>query len=310
MTKRRVLFAGTPEFARASLQALLDGGIEPVAVLTQPDRPAGRGKRLRTSPVKQLATEREITVLQPSTLRGAKTIAALTALDPELIIVVAYGLLLPQVVLDIPTHGCLNVHASLLPRWRGAAPIQAAILAGDRETGISLMSMTAGLDSGPVFATRPVEIADDMTAGQLHNRLAEVGAKLLLAKLDAILNGEMLPRPQDEALATYAGKIGKRDAELKWQHSAQQLQRKVRAYNPVPGAWFVCGDERVKCLRAAVLPKVSSPPGTVSNTEQNGIAIACAEGTLELQELQRPGKRPVTGREFATQIDLRGKILG
>ena len=198
----KVLFAGTPAFALASLEALVEGGNTPIAVLTQPDRPAGRGKKLAASPVKQYALERGIAVLQPATLKDAAVADSLRALQPDLLVVAAYGLILPQAVLDIPTHGCLNVHASVLPRWRGAAPIQAAILASDVSTGVSLMSMTAGLDCGPVFATAAVEIGDDETAGELHDRLAMLGGELLVKNLQGILGGELVATAQDESAAT------------------------------------------------------------------------------------------------------------
>lgn len=310
MTDLRVLFAGTPEFACASLQALVEGGVVPIAVLTQPDRRAGRGKRMTASPVKKFAADREIDVMQPRTLRDTDTIAAIAALQPDIMIVAAYGLILPQDVLDIPKHGCLNVHASLLPRWRGAAPIQAAILAGDTTTGISLMSMTAGLDCGPVFATQQVEFDETTTAGDLHDELAKTGGRFLLANLDAIVSGELAAEPQDDELATYAGKISSADAELDWQLPAIQLERRVRAYNPEPGAWFTCDGERVKCLRAAVMTAEAATPGSIVSIEQEFVVIACGEGALSLRELQRPGRRPVSAQQFAAQKDLRGKILG
>jgi methionyl-tRNA formyltransferase len=198
----RVLFAGTPAFALASLEALVSAGIRPVTVLTQPDRPAGRGKRLTQSPVKAFAVDRSIPVLQPKTLRDDAVVAELEALEPDVLIVAAYGLILPQAVLDIPTHGCINVHASVLPAWRGAAPIQAAILAGDTHTGISLMAMTAGLDCGPVYVSESIPIGADETAGELHDRLAALGGRLLTGNLDAILAGRIEAVEQDEALAS------------------------------------------------------------------------------------------------------------
>ena len=214
MTQARVLFAGTPEFALASLRALVDHGVVPIAVLTQPDRPAGRGKRLTQSPVKQFAAEQGIDVLQPKTLRDPAVVEELAALKPDLLVVAAYGLILPQDVLDIPAMGCVNVHASLLPRWRGAAPIQAAILNGDEQTGISLMSMTAGLDCGPVYASDALPIGDDETAGELHDSLAKLGGRLLVRHFDDILDGRLEAVDQDESLAVYAPKIQKEDARI------------------------------------------------------------------------------------------------
>jgi methionyl-tRNA formyltransferase len=250
MTSPRIIFAGTPDFALASLEALVGAGYSPCTVLTQPDRPAGRGKRLTASPVKTFAQERGIPVLQPATLCGDEQVAALADLKPDVMIVAAYGLILPQAVLDVPRAGCLNVHASLLPRWRGAAPIQAAILAGDPQTGVCLMQMEAGLDTGPVFACEPVVIGERENAGELHDRLAAAGGELLVTHLDDILSGREA-RSQDEALATYAPKIRPADAQLDWQLDAAQLERMVRAYNPVPGAWFMAGDERTKCWQAS-----------------------------------------------------------
>jgi methionyl-tRNA formyltransferase len=313
MTKPRVLFAGTPEFALKSLQALVTNGVVPVAVLTQPDRPAGRGKKLSASAVKQYAVMEGIPVLQPATLRDPAVAEELANLNPDVMIVAAYGLLLPQDVLDLPTHGCLNVHASVLPRWRGAAPIQAAILAGDATSGISLMSMTAGLDCGPVFVAESVDIGSTETAGELHDRLAALGGSLLSDNLEAILVGDIEALDQDEGLATYAGKIKTVDARLDWSFPAEDLCRRVRAYNPVPGAWFMLGDERVKCWRASV---ASSPEenlrasaGTVVSDGNDRIVVACGEGFMRLSELQRPGKLRVPDKEFVWQAGLCGEVL-
>jgi len=310
MSDRRVIFAGTPEFALASLTALVDAGIVPVAILTQPDRPAGRGKRLTASPVKQYAEELGIPVLQPATLRDEAIVAELSALQPDVVIVAAYGLILPQDVLDIPRHGCLNVHASALPRWRGAAPIQAAILAGDSTTGVSLMQMTAGLDCGPVYEIRAIGIGAGETAGELHDRLAALGGELLVARLGDILAGRIEAQPQDESGASYAGKIRKQDAELLWALDADELERRVRAYNPVPGSWFNIDDKRTKCWRAQRIDGVDAPAGKVVESGHDGIVIACGSGGLSLEELQLPGKRRVTAREFAGQLDLSGRTLG
>ena len=293
-----------------SLRALLAGGHAPAAVLTQPDRPAGRGRKPRPSPVKAVATEHGIPVLQPVTLRDDAIVAELSALQPDIMIVAAYGLILPQDVLDIPRCGCINVHASVLPRWRGAAPIQAAILAGDKTTGVSLMQMTAGLDCGPVFEVQALDIGADETAGELHDRLAALGGKLLVARLGDILAGRIEAVPQDESGATYAGKIQKQDAELDWALDAVDLERRVRAYNPVPGSWFFIDDKRTKCWRANSVAGVDAAPGAVVEFSREAIVIACGNGGLSLEELQLPGKRRVTAREFAGQIDLSGRTLG
>jgi methionyl-tRNA formyltransferase len=309
MTGPRVLFAGTPEFALASLRALVDRGFVPVAVLTQPDRPAGRGKKLAQSPVKQFAIERGIDVLQPQTLRDRDIVAELTALEPDILVVAAYGLILPQDVLDIPRSGCLNVHASLLPRWRGAAPIQAAILNGDPQTGITLMSMTAGLDCGPVYAAEALDIGAEETAGELHDRLAELGGCLLLQHFDSILDGSLPAAVQDESQATYAPKISKDDARIDWRAPATELLRRVRAYNPVPGAWFELDGQRIKCWQASRADTAGAAPGTVLSADKNGVVVACGDGALSLESLQRPGKGRVTGPEFAAAVDLRDRQL-
>ena len=309
MTDAKVLFAGTPDFALASLRALVEKGIVPLAVLTQPDRPAGRGKKLTASPVKQYVDEKGIPLLQPTTLCDASVIAELQSLEPDIIIVAAYGLILPQEALDIPTRGGLNVHASVLPRWRGAAPIQAAILAADLSTGISLMSMTAGLDRGPVFLSESIDIGAEETAGDLHDRLAELGGRLLAENLATIITGEMEAIEQDESLATYAEKITTADAALDWTQSASDVCLKVRAYNPVPGAHFMLGKERVKCWRAITTDTPGDKPGTVLSATRDGIVVSCGDRAVVMQELQRPGKGRVSAQEFAAQANPLGRVL-
>jgi len=333
----RIVFAGTPDFALASLKALVESGRVPVAVLTQPDRPAGRGKKLTASPVKLYAEEQGIPVLQPVTLRDAGAAAELEALKPDVMIVAAYGLILPQNVLDIPTYGCLNVHASILPRWRGAAPIQAAILAGDGTIGVSLMAMTAGLDCGPVYHIDQIKIGDDESAGELHDRLAALGGATLVEHLDDILTDGMTATEQDESLATYAPKIQKQDAAIDWSLSAEELTRRVRAYNPFPGSFFFVGGPsavgaaspvgaasaansglkalpqlkpppRVKVWRATAVDG-DSEPGSVLQSDAGGVVVACGSGALRLDELQLPGKRRATAQEFAGQLDLSGARL-
>lgn len=310
MADPRVLFAGTPDFALASLRALTEAGILPLAVLTQPDRPAGRGKHLTSSPVKKFAREKEIEVLQPASLKDAGAVAEIAAFDPDIVVVAAYGLILPRSVLDIPARGCLNVHASLLPRWRGAAPVQAAILAGDEETGVSLMAMTAGLDCGPVYVEEALNIGPEETAGELHDRLATLGGALLVRHFDAILDGTLEAVEQDESRATYAGKIGKQDARLDWRQPAQQLHRQVRAYDPVPGAYFLLDDMPVKCWQASVVDAAAgTEPGEVLAAGRDGIVVACGRDALRLNRLQRPGKRPVTAGEFAGAVKMAGRRL-
>lgn len=305
----RIVFAGTPDFALASLCALVEAGRTPVAVMTQPDRPAGRGKKLKASPVKRYALEQGIPVYQPPSLRDDAAVAEFAALEPDILIVAAYGLILPQVVLDIPTHGCLNVHASALPRWRGAAPIQSAILAGDATTGISLMAMTAGLDCGPVFDTAEIDIGPAETAAELHDRLAALGGSLLVTRLDGILAGTMEPVKQDESLATYAPKIRTQDAEIDWSLPADELARRVRAYNPSPGAFFFADSHRIKVWRAT-LADGDARPGTVLRYDREAIVVACGLGALQLDELQMPGRRRATAQEFASQLDLSAQRLG
>jgi methionyl-tRNA formyltransferase len=304
----RIVFAGTPDFALASLAALVEEGRRPVAVLTQPDRPAGRGKKLTASPVKQYAVQQGIPVQQPVTLRDEQAAARLAELEPDVLIVAAYGLILPQAVLDIPTHGCLNVHASILPRWRGAAPVQAAILAGDSQTGISLMAMTAGLDCGPVFHIETLDIGPEETAGELHDRLAALGGAALVSHLDAILGGELEAIPQDDEQATYAPKIDKQDARIDWTLAAHELVRRVRAYNPFPGAYCFHGETRIKVWRASAVDG-EARAGAVLRCDHDEVVVACGEGALRLDELQLPGKRRATAREFAGQLDLTGQRL-
>jgi methionyl-tRNA formyltransferase len=318
MKDARVIFAGTPDFARVSLAALVDYGVTPILVMTQPDRPSGRGKRTTASPVKRYAEEYGIPLMQPPTLRDENVVEELKAQKPDLMVVAAYGLILPQNVLDIPARGCINVHASLLPRWRGAAPIQAAILAGDEFTGISLMSMTAGLDCGPVYVSASIAIRDDETAGSLHDRLARLGGELLAANLDDILENRIAAVPQDDAAASYANKISSQDARLDWSLGAAELERQVRAYNPVPGAFFFAPAEneeiaealRIKCWCGGRTTSTRAKPGTVLASGADGVVVACGADALSMQELQLPGKRRITAGEFSRQLDLVGRVLG
>ena len=310
MSGRRILFAGTPEFALASLRALCDSGDGPLAVYTQPDRPAGRGRKLRPSPVKEYAEEHGIAVRQPEALKGDEIVSEISAFNADLLIVAAYGQILPQGVLDIPKHGCVNVHASLLPRWRGAAPIQAAILAGDQETGISLMQMTAGLDEGPVFARQSIRIGESETAGELHDRLAQLGGEMLCRHLPDIVDGNLDAMPQDDSSMTYAGKIKRSDGAMYWGRTATDLLRQVRAFNPVPGAFFELDGEQVKCWSAELADRQSAVPGEVIAAGRDGIEVACGAGALRMLELQRPGRGRVSAAEFENQKPLTGMALG
>jgi len=309
MSAATILFAGTPEFAGASLRALVEANRVPAIVLTQPDRPAGRGRKMTESPVKLYARSQEIEVWQPATLKDPDVVEKIRELEPDVIIVAAYGLIFPQAVLDIPKYGCVNVHASLLPRWRGAAPIQQSILNGDEEAGICLMRMDAGLDTGPVYACAATPIGADETAGELHDRLAEMGGALLVAKLDDILHGNLDATSQDETAATYAGKIRRQNAAIDWDNSAEEIHRRIRAYNPVPGAYFTFNGESIKCWRAEVLDNPGGQSGRILEAGRSGIIVACRSGALRLLELQRPGKKRVTGAELAGQLKLVDKRL-
>ncbi len=309
MSGRRILFAGTPDFALASLRALCESGVVPVAVYTQPDRPAGRGKKLTSSPVKQYAQGQDIEVRQPESLNDRDVASEIVEFDADLMIVAAYGLILPEAILELPRQGCLNVHASLLPRWRGAAPIQAAILAGDEETGISLMRMTAGLDSGPVFTRQSLQISNTESAGELHDRLAILGGETLCQTLPRILEDDLEAVVQDESLVTHAGKITRSDAAMNWGIPATELLRQVRAYNPAPGAFFDLDGEQVKCWSATLTDKKRSSAGIVVSAGRDGIDVACGDGVLRMLELQRPGRGRVSAGEFADQKSLTGRRL-
>jgi len=301
-----IVFAGTPDFAVPTLDRLIDAGRRPVAVYTQPDRPAGRGRRPRPSPVKQRAEQAGIPVLQPASLRTPDAQAELAALAPDLLVVVAYGLILPQAVLDIPRLGCVNVHASLLPRWRGAAPIQRALLAGDATTGVTIMQMEAGLDTGPMLARREIPIGAQDTAGDLHDRLAVLGAELLVEVLPDIAAGRLTPVPQDDAAATYADKLSKDEAPLDWQRPAAALARQVRAFNPWPVAETRLAGRILRIWQAEALPgPTAAAPGEIVAAGRDGIDVATAEGVLRLIRLQAPGGRPLPAADFLNGHPLR-----
>ncbi len=290
----KLIFAGTPEFAAQSLSAILAAGHQVALVLTQPDRPSGRGMTLRPSPVKALALASGIEVFQPLTLKDPAVQERLRAVDAEVMVVAAYGLILPQAVLDLPRYGCLNIHASLLPRWRGAAPIQRAILAGDTETGVCIMQMEAGLDTGPVLLSDRLPLASDETAGSLHDKLADLGARLIVNALEKI----PLPAvPQSDTGITYAAKIEKAEALLDWRLPAAEIERKVRAFNPFPGAATVLEGVPVKIWRAVAVPG-GAAPGTVLAADRHGIVVACGDGALCLGELQKAGGKRLSAAQF------------
>ena len=295
----KIVFAGTPEFAVPSLRAAASNG-EVVAVYTQPDRPAGRGRELTPSPVKREALLRGIPVLQPESLKGEVSRDALRALRPDLMVVVAYGLLLPQRILDIPRFGCWNVHASLLPRWRGAAPIQRAIEAGDAETGVCLMQMEKGLDTGPVLLSQRTAIDADETGGQLHDRLAMLGAQVLADGLGLLRAGiRPVPQPQSGQGVTYAHKLDKAEARLDWTQPADALARKVRAFQPWPVAEGELAGERLRIHGATVLDTVhDAAPGTLLRAGRDGLDIACGTGVLRVRVLQREGGKPITVADY------------
>lgn len=296
----RIVFAGTPDFAVPPLELLIASGLKPVAVLTQPDRPAGRGRKLQGSPVKLTAEQAEIEVFQPLTLRDPEAIERLSGYRPDLLIVVAYGLILPPQALSVPTHGCWNIHASLLPRWRGAAPIQRAIEAGDAESGVCIMQMDEGLDSGPVIDRAGCRLTPKETGGSLHDKLAQLGAETLMKCLEWLLKGR-LPKAVEQPSEgiTYARKLMKAEAQISWQEAASVIERRVRAFNPWPVTWCEINNERTRIWSAEQLHlDHKRPPGTVLAAGKEGIDVACGEQALRITELQRPGGRPVSAENY------------
>lgn len=315
----RLVFAGTPEFAATILAALLDSGHPVVNVYTQPDRPAGRGRKLKASPVKTLAARNHVPVSQPINLRGKESADALAAHSPDVMVVAAYGLLLPPGFLSLPTYGCINVHASLLPRWRGAAPIQRAILAGDDETGVSIMQMDQGLDTGGVLRAASLKIRSKDTAGTLSGPLARLGATTVLETLEELSYGALEATPQDDTRATLAPRVEKREAELDWSQDANALDRRVRAFNPWPVAFTRLpgsGDPNARRLRvwqAQPCPERYDPaaPGTVLTAGAEGIAVATGGGVLLLTEVQVPGSRVMSAADLLNARRIQpGTVLG
>lgn len=288
----RIVFAGTPDFAATALKALLEAGYNLVGVYSQPDRPAGRGRKLMPSPVKQVALDAGIPVFQPVSLKPEDAQQELAALKPDVMIVAAYGLILPKAVLDIPTHGCLNIHASLLPRWRGAAPIQRAIAAGDAETGITIMQMDEGLDTGDMLLKTSTPIHADDTGGSLHDRLADMGGKAIVEALVQLANSELAPEPQNDADANYAHKLSKEEGHIDWSRSAIEIERLIRAFNPWPGTFTDLGEQRIRLHQASALDQSSDKlPGTVISREREGVEVACGTGTLKVTSVQLPGSK-------------------
>ncbi|MFY0634363.1 MAG: methionyl-tRNA formyltransferase [Vannielia sp.] len=297
----RLIFMGTPEFSVPALDALHDAGHEILCVYTQPPRPAGRGKKERPSPVQARAETLGLPVRHPARLKDDEAQQAFAALGADLAVVVAYGLILPQPVLDAPRFGCMNIHASLLPRWRGAAPIHRAVMAGDAETGVCIMQMEAGLDTGPVLLRESTPIGPEETTGDLHDRLSALGARLIVAAADRA--GALPPMPQPEAGVTYADKIDKAEAATDWTRPATEVDRHIRGLSPFPGAWTEVAGERLKLLRSRLAPGEGAPGEVLS-----GLTLACGSGAVEITQAQRPGKRPMEAAELLRGLALPGRL--
>ncbi len=298
-TSLRIIFAGTPDFAARHLDALLSSGHQVVGVFTQPDRPAGRGKKLMPSPVKVLAEEHGLPVFQPASLRPQENQQLVADLNADVMVVVAYGLILPKAVLDMPRLGCLNVHGSLLPRWRGAAPIQRSLWAGDTDTGVTIMQMDVGLDTGDMLYKLSCPITDEDTSATLYDKLAELGPKGLIDTLQQLADNRVQPEVQDEALVTYAEKLSKEEARLDWSLPAAQLERCIRAFNPWPMSWLEIDGQPVKVWQASVIAgPVNAAPGTIVEANKQGIQVATVEGILNLESLQPAGKKAMSAQDL------------
>lgn len=298
-TSLRIIFAGTPDFAARHLDALLSSGHQVVGVFTQPDRPAGRGKKLMPSPVKVLAEEHGLPVFQPASLRLQENQQLVADLNADVMVVVAYGLILPKVVLDMPRLGCINVHGSLLPRWRGAAPIQRSLWAGDADTGVTIMQMDVGLDTGDMLYKLSCPITDEDTSATLYDKLAELGPKGLIDTLQQLADNRVQPEVQDEALVTYAEKLTKEEARLDWSLPAAQLERCIRAFNPWPMSWLEIDGQPVKVWQASVIAgPVNAAPGTIIEANKQGIQVATVEGILNLESLQPAGKKAMSAQDL------------
>lgn len=293
-----IIFAGTPDFAARHLDALLSSSHKVIGVFTQPDRPAGRGNKLTASPVKQLAEQHGIPVFQPKSLRPEENQQLVADLHADVMVVVAYGLILPAAVLAMPRLGCINVHGSLLPKWRGAAPIQRSLWAGDAETGVTIMQMDVGLDTGDMLHKLACPIEADDTSASLYQKLAELGPQGMLTTLEQLASGSAQPEVQDEALVSYAEKLSKEEAKLDWMLSAAQLERCIRAFNPWPVSYFTIDDQPVKVWKASVLPHVAKQPGEIVQADKNGIQIATADGVLNIEELQPAGKKAMKAQDL------------
>ncbi|MBB1584853.1 methionyl-tRNA formyltransferase [Serratia sp. OS31] len=295
----RIIFAGTPDFAARHLDALLSSGHQIVGVFTQPDRPAGRGNKLTPSPVKVLAEQHQLPVFQPKSLRPEENQHLVADLNADVMVVVAYGLILPKAVLDMPRLGCINVHGSLLPRWRGAAPIQRSLWAGDNETGITIMQMDVGLDTGDMMYKIACPIEADDTSASLYDKLAQLGPQGMLTTLQQMAEGSAKREVQDESLVTYAEKLSKEEARLDWSLPAVQLERCIRAFNPWPVSYFTIDDQPVKVWQATVLEQnANAEPGTIVHADKHGIQVATVEGILNLTQLQPAGKKPMSAQDL------------